>query len=368
MTCNDGEDCLPEALGKIDLPKATATTSSSTDLSIDFDVLRSSDFAIPDAKHHVSQFHEKSPSIHVVSSPEGDIDLDLLDSVLFDDASLDANTINDSIGKKLNRDEAFGSFEEEAFDARKYLRRGTLDEIISSAMTVSEPETMSMKAEKATLQMFPKSKETRDEERKRIASTVLRYLGDFDITNLARHIQRYCHDEVMFLSSFLKEPIFGKANMMIFMCLSMEAYPDKVAPVTKVEVEDQDMISCYYDFKATKVFSYPIDTMFKYIQKRVNSEAVVKKEGDAGLAGMVLREEVAEQIRPSILNNPLTMQAAAEKKKNGIHAGFDLETYYHHMARLEDAVMKDGKVIYRARVDFSFDENDRIIRIASYTI
>lgn len=277
---------------------------------------------------------------------------------------------------------------EETAQMVKMMRPSNFERIIAESVVASGGKVSSI-AEKIARPVVPQMTfEERCKVRKDIVVKFMRCLNFSDMGTLAKVIRENCHERVMYMSPDIKDPIYGKADLMISYSLMMEAFPDGVWKVVSTENEE-DKVACTYNFRGTKVFPYPLETVLKQIKAHMNKE--VYMSSTPAMASIQLVHDIAERVHPTVaerfqesqrvqslhnsssnslsadiipdLQNMTTFNDDLHKKMGTPRTQPPRSTQLRPTRMMEATVLKEGLVNYRRKTDFIFDEYNQIVRV-----
>lgn len=278
---------------------------------------------------------------------------------------------------------------DEAAEVAKAMRHGNFGRIIAESVVASgASSTIAAKANRPYVSNVDSAEHSA--HRKDVVVKFMRCLNFSDMSSLAKLIRENCHERVMFMSPEIRDPIYGKADMMILFSLMMEAYPDGVWKIVSTDNEE-DKVACRFSFRGTKVFPYPLETVLKQIKAHMNKEAYMNNS--PAMASIQLVQDIAERVHPTVaerfLDPPTVAAATTEAAVAAPIAQVASEAprhRQHHLPErlheatgstlprpnapiirptklLEATVLKEGLVTYRRQTDFIFDEYDQIVRV-----
>lgn len=224
----------------------------------------------------------------------------------------------------------------------------------------------------------------------------MRCLNFSDMSTLAKVIKEHCHERVMFMGPDVRNPIYGKADMMILFSLMMEAYPDGVWKIVSTDTQE-DKVACKFSFRGTKVFPYPLETVLTQIKACMNKDALLA--GAPALASMQLVQDIAERVHPTVaerireeqrfpaLRSRATSTSSMNSEDSSTSSGGRSRgggggsrtgsmsvsrpvppVPPNRWNRLEAVVLREGLVTYFRVTDFVFDEYDQIVRVISENV
>jgi hypothetical protein len=298
---------------------------------------------------------------------------------------------------------------EDTEDGIKVMRFGSLGRIIAG--TVAASTVLDRKAS-----LSERSPEQQEEYRKELVSKIMKTLNQSNMNGLAKIIREKFHESCLLITPEVFEPISGRADIMIMFSLILETYPDSVWTLLNMcaAPNNADTITCTYQFKGTKLFTYPLNSLFRQIKTHIARLPQGQATDDAQLVN-----EVAEYChapsnqssapatpqfshnnnsnnnhnsgltgftRPSLNDLPQVMKNStssfrtsfssvgdnSERRSESDHNLDELNEAIHIPRRdqslrevksIETAVLKEGSTNYRRKMDFVFNEIDQIIRV-----
>jgi hypothetical protein len=180
------------------------------------------------------------------------------------------------------------------------MRYGSLGRIIASSVAAS-----SISDRKVSIS--EKTPEQQEEYRKELSMKIMKCLNQSNMNGLAKLIREKFHEASLLITPEVFEPITGRADIMIMFSLLLETYPDSVWTTTNVSNNSSsDTITCLYLFKGTKLFSYPLSSLFRQIKAHIAKlpSLTMLGEGDnEELNSNRLVNEVADYIH---IGSPVT--------------------------------------------------------------
>ena len=111
--------------------------------------------------------------------------------------------------------------------------------------------------------------EERAEIRKGIITKMMKFLQFSDMNALAKLIREHFHEQCMFITPDLSEPLVGKGDIMTAFSLKLEAFPDGVWNVLSISFPQVDIVSCQYRFTGTRLFPFTFDVLFKQVKSHI---------------------------------------------------------------------------------------------------
>lgn len=267
------------------------------------------------------------------------------------------------------------------------MRFGSLGRIIASTVAAS-----SLSDRKTSIS--ERTPEQQEEYRKDLVIRIMKMLNQSNMNGLAKIIREKFHETCLLITPEVFDPISGKADIMILFSLLLESYPDSTWTTLNISMTQLDTISCFYLFKGTKLFSYPLNSLFRQIKSHIAK--LPQNQVNDELSSAKLMNEVAEYChvapQPSLpsssSNNPYG--GGFEMGRNSsLRSSFSGDNEFamgksesdlieceeksiniprrdqtlREVKSIESAVLKEGSMNYRRKVDFVFNEIDQIIRV-----
>ena len=146
----------------------------------------------------------------------------------------------------------------------KSQRLGSLGRIIAStALAADRTESGSRLSSKI-------DNESLKSIRRSVLSNFFEAINIGDMMGLAFLVQRHCAESCLLTTPDLREPICGRAEIMMFFSLMCEAFPDGIyRPISGSEgIANTNSVSTCYNFIGTKVFSHTLDTLFQNVKEQ----------------------------------------------------------------------------------------------------
>lgn len=304
----------------------------------------------------------------------------------------------------------------EGEDGIKVMRFGSLGRIIASTVAAS-----SVNDRKASIS--ERTPEQQEEYRKELVMKIMKMLNQSNMNGLAKIIREKFHEACFLITPEVFEPISGRGDIMILFSLLLETYPDASWTTQSLVSSNLDTLTCTYHFRGTKLFSYPLNSLFKQIKGHISrlpqgqasddeqivnevaeychvnpstpstptassypgnnhAQASTMQHNVAPVTNLSLRGHLGDM--PPVLKNSsssfrnsfssvdepaglfTTRRSESDHNIDELSEAIQIprsNQTLREVKSIETAVLKEGPTQYRRKMDFVFNEIDQIIRV-----
>ncbi|RYH25181.1 hypothetical protein EON65_15930 [archaeon] len=217
-----------------------------------------------------------------------------------------------------------------------------------------------------TIQQEPSRSSSRSTGPRATVERLMRCLNSSNVAALTSLIQTQTSRDIMLISPDVRDPCIGQSDLTLHFSFLMEAFPDGLWQIESTngegeqdeEQEEGHKLTFLLKFKGTKVFSEPLDKIFKQLRSQVGKRPV-------GALHQSITNCIQKTMDASFTSvYPATTSSVFPSEQNTLFLPSHVQ-YRQHTAL---SLMRSSRITYQREVSFYFNHGQQLVRVLEFAV